>query len=161
MSASGKRIEILLVEDNECDIELTRHFFQTAKVHNHLHVVPNGEEALDFIFHRGLYSDSSTPDIVLMDVNLPKKSGFDILRVIRSTPATSKMPVLLLSGADPTAHAHHIPDMGTFSFIAKPLTFFSFFMALQSLEEFWLGLVTLSNDELTDDHVPQKRTGKM
>ena len=92
-----QQIEILLVEDNPGDVELTREALEMAKVANRLHVVDDGADAVDFLFRRGRYADAPRPDIILLDLNLPKKDGRQVLSEIKAEPSLAQIPVVVLT----------------------------------------------------------------
>lgn len=135
--------EILLVEDNSGDIELTRIAFSKARVANRLHVVKNGEAALDYVFQRPPYTTEPHPDIILLDINLPKMNGIEVLQAIKNHPDTRAIPVVMLTSSeadrDIAASYAHFAN----SYITKPVEVEEFFHTIKQFENFWLTVVTL------------------
>jgi two-component system, chemotaxis family, response regulator Rcp1 len=142
-SEHGKAINILLVEDNEPDVVLTREAFREAKISNSLFVVEDGAEAMHFLYRRGKYSEMPRPDLILLDLNLPKKDGRAVLAEIKSDPELTSIPVVILTTSSDekdvirayTAHAN--------CYIIKPVDFLQFMGIVRSIEGFWLTVVRL------------------
>ncbi len=134
---------ILLIEDNLGDAKLTAKALSRAKIKNNLHVVDDGNKAMDFFYQRGEYQDAPRPDLVLLDLNLPKKDGREILQEIKADPKLLKIPVLVLSTS------HSIEDIDTSyglhanSYIKKPVDFPGFMEVIHSIDTYWLGTVRL------------------
>mgnify|MGYP003631552345 CR=1 FL=1 len=142
-----KTAHILLVEDNPGDIILTTEALNDRKFINKVTVVKNGADALDFLFKRGKYPNAETPDLVLLDINLPLKNGHEVLQEIKTHKDTQKIPVIILStSSDPRdidkAYAQHVN-----CFVSKPLDINEFIAAISKIETFWLQLVTLPGKE--------------
>ncbi|AHG92591.1 response regulator receiver (plasmid) [Gemmatirosa kalamazoonensis] len=136
-------IEILLVEDNPGDVELTREALHESKLHIDLHVVDDGDEALAFLRHEGAYREAPRPDLILLDLNLPRTDGRAVLREVKSDPALRPIPVVVLtsSGADrdiAQAYALHAN-----CFVTKPIGLDQFLTIVRSIEQFWLTIVKL------------------
>ena len=139
----GRPAEILLVEDNPGDVELTREALGDSKVSNNLHVVRDGVEAMQFLRRQGAYASSVRPDLILLDLNLPKKDGREVLADIKADEDLRIIPVVVLttSKADEDilrSYQHHVN-----SYIAKPLDFAGFIKVVQSIENFWFSVVVL------------------
>lgn len=136
-------IEILLVEDNPGDVELTREAFAEGKVHNRLHVVGDGVEAMRFLRQEEPYAQSPRPDIILLDLNLPKKSGLEVLAELKADPDLRKIPVVILT----TSRAEEDIVRSYYNhancYITKPVDFEQFMKVVRSLEDFWLAVVRL------------------
>ena len=135
--------EILLVEDNPDDVELTRLAFEEANVANHLIVVRDGAEALDYIFARGRYASrdaSALPSIVLLDLNLPKLDGREVLQAIRAHPATRDLPVIVLTTSAEPFDVEASYALGVNSYIQKPVDFEQFVWAVRQVGLYWLVL---------------------
>lgn len=135
--------EILLVEDNPDDVELTRIAFEEAKVANMLHVVSDGAEALDYLFARGKHADrdaAALPSLVLLDLNLPKVDGREVLQAIRSNPATHKLPVVVLTTSAEPFDVEATYALGVNSYIRKPVDFEQFVWAVKQVGLYWLVL---------------------
>lgn len=132
---------ILLVEDNPSDIGLTRRAFETNRIHNELVVVEDGQEALDYLFCEGAHSGRAGDDppvLVLLDLKLPKVEGLEVLRRMRDDPRTRRIPVVILTSS---AEEHDIAsgyDLGTNSYIRKPVDFQSFVEIIRQLGMYWL-----------------------
>lgn len=140
-------VHILLVEDNEGDILLTREALAEGKVVNTITVVRNGRDAIDFLFQRGAYEDVSPPDLVLLDVNLPLKSGHEVLQAIKESEQTRHIPVIMLTTSSSErdiklSYEHHAN-----CYITKPVDVEQFLSAVGSIEEFWFNLVRLPGDQ--------------
>lgn len=139
----SRMIEILLVEDNPGDARLTIEAFKDGKVTNNLAVVPDGVEALAYLRREGRYADVRTPDLILLDLNLPRKDGREVLAAIKEDPALMAIPVIVLttsSSQDDVARAygHHAN-----CYITKPVNLDQFLRVINSIEDFWLSLVRL------------------
>ena len=135
--------EILLVEDNPDDVELTRIAFDEAKVANRLMVVRDGAEALDYIFARGAYSSrdpDDLPSIVLLDLNLPKVDGREVLQAIRENPTTRSLPVVVLTTSAEPFDVEASYALGVNSYIQKPVDFERFVWAVKQVGLYWLVL---------------------
>lgn len=140
-----KSAHILLVEDNEGDILLTTEALEDRKIINKISVVKNGREALDFLLQKGKYQNQEGPDLILLDVNLPKKNGHEVLQIIKSDETTMKIPVIMLTTSSSEqdinlSYRHHAN-----CYITKPVEMESFLEAIYTIEDFWLQLVKLPN----------------
>ena len=135
--------EILLVEDNPDDVELTRIAFKEAKVANQLVVASDGAEALDYLFARGRYADRNPddlPSIVLLDLNLPKVDGREVLQAIRASEKTRSLPVVVLTTSTEPFDVEASYALGVNSYIQKPVDFERFVWAVQQVGLYWLVL---------------------
>lgn len=136
-------INILLVEDNPGDIRLTKEVLKEGKIKNNLSVVMDGEEALFFLNKQGKHKSAITPDIILLDLNLPKKDGREVLAEIKSDPELMCIPVIVLTTSEAeqdilNMYAHHAN-----CYITKPVDFNQFISVVRSIEDFWLTIVKL------------------
>jgi len=136
-------IDILLVEDNPGDIRLTKEVLKEGKIKNMLSVVNDGEEAIDFLKKNGKYKDAISPDLILLDLNLPKKNGREVLIQIKSDPELSSIPVIILTTSDAendiiSTYASHAN-----CYITKPVDFNQFINVIRVIEDFWLTIVKL------------------
>jgi two-component system response regulator len=132
---------ILLVEDNPDDVELTLRAFEKSKVASQVVVATNGEEALDYLFATGTYvgrDPKSMPEVVLLDLNLPKVDGFEVLRRIRSDPRTRRLPVVILTSSKEERDVIASYDLGANSYVRKSVDFAKFAVAAQQLGLYWL-----------------------
>jgi CheY-like chemotaxis protein len=143
MKIIGKPVEILLVEDNECDIGLIEKVLRETKIRNNLHIVKDGEEAIRFIHHEGKFSGFKTPDIILLDLNLPKKDGCEVLRDIKGDRNLQRIPVLVLTASDAETDILKAYDLHANAYITKPLEFDQFINVVKSIANFWLEVANL------------------
>jgi two-component system response regulator len=134
---------ILLVEDNEDDIELTLRAFERSRVTNEIVVVRDGAEAIDYLFASGAYAmrdPNAQPEIVLLDLKLPKLDGLDVLRRIRADERTRRLPVVVLTSSNEDKDIISSYDLGANSFVQKPVDFAQFIEAARQLGLYWLVL---------------------
>lgn len=139
----SKMIEILMVEDNPADVRLTQEAFKDAKMLNHMNVVEDGEAAMEFLRREGRYADAPRPDLVLLDLNLPKKDGREVLEEIKDDPELRRIPVVVLttSGDEKDilrAYDHHVN-----AYVTKPVDLDNFMKIVELVEDFWLTVVKL------------------
>ncbi len=132
-----RAIEILLVEDNEGDILLTTEALEECTVANHLNVVRNGKEALNYLYKVGRYSDSILPDLILLDINLPLKSGHEVLSVIKADKGLMHIPVIMLTTSSSEADISKSYNQGANCYIVKPLNAEEFTTVVSSIDNFW------------------------
>ena len=138
-----KEIEILLVEDNPGDVRLTQEAFKTGKVHNTLHVVWDGEEAMAFLNREGDYKDAPRPDIILLDLNLPKKDGREVLKDIKSDENLKNIPVVVLTTSSAEEDILKSYNLHANCYITKPVDPDKFLTIVHYIEDFWLSIVKL------------------
>jgi CheY-like chemotaxis protein len=138
-------IEILLVEDNPGDVDLTKEALADAKVGNRLHVVDDGAKAIDFLLRNGVYTDAPRPDIILLDLNLPKKDGRQVLAEIKAEPTIQEIPVVILTTSQAEEDILRSYQLHANCYITKPVDFKQFMKVIRSVEEFWLTVVKLPN----------------
>lgn len=141
---SMKLAHILLVEDNEGDILLTKEAFEESKIKTEISVVRNGQEAVDFIFAKGDFKDAKRPDLILLDINIPIFNGHEVLRQIKQDPMLKKIPVIMLTTSSSEKDIDQAYENHSNSYIQKPLEMEEFIKAIMKIEEFWLQLTTLS-----------------
>jgi two-component system, chemotaxis family, response regulator Rcp1 len=136
-----KTAEILLVEDNITDIKLIEEALREYKVNNNLYTVRDGIEALDFLYRKGKYEKAIRPDLIILDLNLPKKDGIEVLEEIKSDEELKRIPVVILStsGAEPDIMRTY--NLHANCYIQKPLGFNDFIEVVKSIEHFWLTAV--------------------
>lgn len=139
-------IHILLVEDNPGDIRLTKEVLKEGKIRNDLSVVMDGEEALLFLKKTGKYKDVKTPDIILLDLNLPKKDGRQVLAEIKSDPVLMLIPVIVLTTSSAEKDIMNMYAIHANCYITKPVDFDQFINVVRSIENFWLSIVKLPHN---------------
>ena len=143
MKILGKPVEILLVEDNKGDVGLIEEVFEEAKIRNNLHVAEDGEEAMLYLHGEGKFSGSPRPDIILLDLNLPKKDGREVLREIKEDDNLQNIPVVVLTTSNAEKDILRAYDLHANAYITKPLDFDQFIKVVESIENFWLEIVKL------------------
>jgi len=140
---NGEPIEILLVEDNPGDVRLTQEALKGGKVSNNLHVVEDGEQAMAFLRRKGNYAGSVRPDLILLDLNLPKKDGREVLREIKSDNDLKRIPVVILTTSSAEEDIFKTYSDYANCYITKPIGFDQFISVVRSIENFWLTVVKL------------------
>ncbi|HUJ18944.1 MAG TPA: response regulator [Nitrospirota bacterium] len=138
-----KDIDVLLVEDDAGDVELTREGLAAAKLIVNLHVVDDGVKALKFLRREHPYSDVPRPDVVLLDLNMPKKDGREVLKEIKDDKNLHSIPVVILTTSDADADIVKCYDLGANCYITKPVGFDAFIKVVNTLEEFWFTVVKM------------------
>ena len=139
----GRPVEILLVEDNPGDVRLTREALKDAKVINNLHVAEDGVEALDFLKRQGKHVKAIRPDLVLLDLNLPRKDGREVLGEIKADPALRQIPVVILTTSKAEEDILKTYDLHANCYITKPVDLEGFIEVISAIEDFWLSIVKL------------------
>jgi len=139
----SKPVEILLVEDNEGDVGLIEEVFEEAKIKNNLHVAEDGEEAILYLHCEGKFSGSPRPDIILLDLNLPKKDGREVLKEIKEDDNLKNIPVVILTTSNAENDILVAYDLHANAYVTKPLNFDQFIKVVGSIENFWLEIVNL------------------
>lgn len=139
----SRPIEVLLVEDNPGDVRLTREALKEGKVHNNLHVAPDGVEALAFLRREGRYADAVRPDLILLDLNLPRKGGREVLEEIKGDPALRHIPVVILTSSQAEQDIARAYDLHANCYISKPVDLDQFITVVRSIEDFWFTVVKL------------------
>ncbi len=139
----ARLIEILLVEDNPGDARLTLEAMRTAKMANTMHVVEDGVQAMEFLRRQGRYSEASRPDLILLDLNLPKKDGRAVLAEVKADPDLKRIPVVVLTTSRAEEDVLRAYDMHANAFVSKPVDLEQFMKIVASIDEFWLHVVTL------------------
>ncbi|MHA2295425.1 MAG: response regulator [Candidatus Hodarchaeales archaeon] len=136
-------INILLVEDNPGDVRLTQEALNESKLGNDLHVVKDGVEALAFLRREGVYSDVPRPDLILLDLNLPKKDGREVLEVIKEDDNLRSIPVVVLTASKAEEDVLKTYNLHANCYITKPIDFTQFTKVVSSIKEFWFTIVKL------------------
>lgn len=143
--AAFQDLEILLVEDNEGDITLTIEAFKEAKIRNNIRVVRDGEEALAYLRKQGVYENALAPDIILLDINLPKIDGKEVLSVMKKDPALKAIPVIMLTTSSADSDVKDSYDNHANCYVIKPVDLNKFMEVIRSIEEYWVSIVKLPN----------------
>lgn len=143
MATPADLLQILLVEDSLPDIELTLEALESAKMANQVVVVRDGQEAVDYLHRRGAHADAVRPDLVILDLNLPKRSGQEVLADVKADPDLRRIPVAVLTTSAAEADVVRTYDLGANCYLTKPVDVEQFLNVVQSIEDFWLGLVRL------------------
>ena len=138
-----KPIEILLVEDNPGDVDLARDALENSKIHNTLHVVGDGEEAMAFLRQSGKFKDAPRPDIVLLDLNLPKKDGREVLAEIKADEELKRIPVVILTTSRAEEDVLKTYNLHANCYITKPIDLTQFVKVVKAIEDFWFTIVRL------------------
>jgi CheY-like chemotaxis protein len=142
MKIIGKPMEILLVEDNKGDVGLIEEVFEEAKIKNNLHVAEDGEEAMLFLHNEGKFSSSPRPDIILLDLNLPKKDGREALKEIKEESLKS-IPVVILTTSEAEKDILNAYELHANAYVNKPIDFDQFINVVESIASFWIEIVKL------------------
>ncbi len=145
MSGRGasQAIEVLLVEDNPGDVRLTREALRDGKVHNNLSVAPDGVEALAFLRREGKYADAPRPDLILLDLNLPKKDGREVLEEVKADPSLRNIPVVILTSSEAERDIAQAYALHANCYVTKPVDLDQFIHVVRSIEDFWFTIVKL------------------
>jgi CheY-like chemotaxis protein len=142
-STRGSPVEILLVEDNPGDVRLTREALKEGKVYSNLHWAKDGVEALEFLRHEGRFADVPRPDIILLDLNLPKKDGREVLSEIKNDEDLKRIPVVILTTSKAEEDVLRSYQLHANCYVTKPVDLEKFIVVVQSIDRFWLTVVTL------------------
>ena len=145
MGPKSQPIEILLVEDNPADVRLTVEALREGKVLNNLHVAKDGIEALDFLHQRGDYQSAVRPDLILLDLNLPRLSGQEVLQQIKTDDSLMCIPVIVLTTSEAEEDILSSYGLHANCYICKPVGLEKFLEVVKTIEDFWLTIVTLPN----------------
>jgi CheY-like chemotaxis protein len=144
-NGSVRPIDILLVEDNPGDVDLAREALGMGKLHNTLHVVQDGVAAMDFLRKTGKYVNSPRPDLMILDLNLPKKDGRQVLAEIKEDDSLKRIPVIILTSSRAEEDILKTYNLHANCYITKPMDIKQFLHVVQAIEEFWLCIVVLPN----------------
>jgi two-component system response regulator len=148
MDSMNKRIiDILLVEDNPGDIGLTREAFRNCDKHIKLHVAEDGEKAMAFLYKQGKYKECPRPDLILLDLNLPKKDGREVLAEIKQDQRLKRIPVVVLTTSEADEDIIRTYDLHANCYLTKPVDLDKFLDLAQSLRNFWFGFVQLLSEK--------------
>jgi len=144
--SNGRLVEILLVEDNPGDVRLTKEAMKEGKIRNNLSVASDGVEAMAFLRREGKYADAPRPDVVLLDLNLPKKDGRSVLKEIKEDPNLRRIPVVILTSSKADEDVLNSYDLHANCYITKPGDLEQFIEVVKSVEDFWLQIVKLPKE---------------
>jgi CheY-like chemotaxis protein len=139
-------MEILLVEDNPGDVLLTREALQEGKVSNNLHCVRDGIEALAFLNRKNPFADAPRPDVIFLDLNLPRKNGYEVLSIIKSDSNLRRIPVVILTSSKAEKDVLYSYDQHANCFITKPVDLEKFMSVVQTIDHFWVKIATLPDN---------------
>lgn len=142
----GRPAEFLLVEDNPGDVRLTREALKESKLRNRLNIVGDGVEALAFLRREGKYASAPRPDLVLLDLNLPRKDGREVLAEIKADPALKRIPVVIITSSEAEQDVLASYDLHVNCYVSKPVDLEQFIKVVRSIETFWLTIVKLPSD---------------
>lgn len=145
LSGAVEPIRLLLVEDDPGDVLITREALEQSKLIHHLDVVENGEEAMAFLRHEGQFADSTSPHLVLLDLNLPRKDGKEVLAEVKGDPALSHIPVIVLTTSEAETDVIDTYQLHANAFITKPVDFERFHDVVRRIDDFFLTVVRLPN----------------
>ncbi len=134
MTENDRPLRILLVEDNPIDVLMTRRALETWEIQNNLHVVEDGQEAVDFLYRRGTYSEAERPDLILLDLNLPKKSGIEVLSEINQNTDLSTITVIVVTTSAVEADLEMCNELGATLCITKPLDFEEYVATIKGIQ---------------------------
>ncbi len=138
-----RAVEILLVEDSPADIALTREALEDSKLHNNLYVVTDGEEAMAFLHNEGKYASMPKPDLILLDLNLPKKNGLEVLKEVKEEDSLRLIPVVIMTVSKDEKDIVESYRLHANCYIRKPVKFGEFIEIVKTIEDFWFSIVTL------------------
>ncbi len=143
MGNNGKLAEILLVEDNEGDIELAKEAFEETKLRNNLHIARDGDEALDFLFNLNGYEDAPMPDLVLLDLNLPKTDGREVLEKVKADRRLRNIPIVIMTSSRADKDVLESYNLHANCYIVKPVDVSNFMEIVSQIRNFWIDIVCL------------------
>lgn len=141
----AKAVEILLVEDNPGDVRLTQEILKGSKINNNLNIVMDGVEAMEYLKRSGKFKKAVLPDIILLDLNLPKKNGKEVLMEVKTDPELKRIPVVVLTTSVAEQDILRAYDLHANCYITKPIDLDQFITVVKLIEDFWLTIVKLPN----------------
>lgn len=139
---AGQPVEILLVEDNPGDVELTRQGLKEGKIHNNLHVARDGEEALAFLRRQGTHVQAPRPDLILLDLNMPRKDGRQVLAEIKADASLRTIPIVVLTSSSAEEDIVKSYDLQASCYVIKPLSFDRYVQIVKCIEHLWFSIVS-------------------
>ena len=141
--SDSRPVEILLVEDSPSDAALTREALEKGKIANNLNCVGDGVEALEYLNRQGKFANAKRPDLIMLDLNMPRKDGKEVLKELKSDPSLKTIPVIVLTTSRAEQDVLQSYQLSANCYITKPVDFKSFIDVVKSIEQFWLSVVTL------------------
>jgi CheY-like chemotaxis protein len=142
-SLPGRQIEVLLVEDDPGDVLMTREAFEDYKLNNQLHVANDGVEAMEFLRREGAHTDAPRPDLVLLDLNLPRMDGREVLQAIKSDPELASIPVVVLTTSEAEEDVLRSYSLHANAYVTKPVDFDRFIQVVRQIDDFFITVVRL------------------
>ena len=142
-TAQARPIEVLLVEDDPGDVLMTQEAFKDYKVANNLNVVTNGEDAISYLRKQGSFAEARTPDLVLLDLNLPRRDGREVLREIKGDADLRRIPIVILTTSDAEDDVLGSYDLHANAYVRKPVDFEQFVTAVRAIDDFFISVVRL------------------
>jgi len=139
-------IEILLVEDNPGDVRLTQEILKEGNIHSHLNVVDDGEKAIAFLLRSGSYIHAPDPNLILLDLNLPRRGGLEVLEVVKTSDHLKHIPVIVFTTSQAEEDVMRAYNLHANCFITKPIDLEQFTQRVKSIEDFWLDMVQLPSE---------------
>lgn len=140
---AGRPVEILLVEDNPGDVRLTREALREGKIRNRLHIVSDGVEAIAFLKQQGIHADAPRPDVILLDLNLPRKDGREVLAEIKDDERLRRIPVVVMTTSSAEQDILSAYNLHANCYVTKPVDFDQFIEVVRSIQDFWFTIVRL------------------
>jgi two-component system, chemotaxis family, response regulator Rcp1 len=144
--SDARPVEILLVEDSPSDAALTREALEKGKIANNLNCVGDGVEALEYLHRQGKFAKAKRPDLIMLDLNMPRKDGKEVLKELKSDPSLKTIPVIVLTTSHAEQDILQSYQLSANCYITKPVDFKSFIDVVNSIEQFWLSVVTLPSN---------------
>jgi CheY-like chemotaxis protein len=155
MKKNGKSITLLMADDDPDDRMLARDALTQARLANELHFVEDGEELMDYLYHRGKYvnlADSPRPGVILLDLNMPRKDGREALKEIKADPDLRQVPIVVLTTSKSEEDIYRTYDLGASSYITKPVTFEGLVEVMKGLKKYWFEIVDLPANGVENGH---------
>ncbi len=144
---SDSLAHILIIEDNPGDVDLIKYSFKKNKIINTYDVISDGQDAVDFVFKREPFENAKTPDLIILDINLPRKSGLEILSEIKSSPKTKRIPVIILTTSKSDEDIFKAYDQFVNAYLVKPVGLDSFVEVVGTIDNFWLSIVKFPKEK--------------
>ena len=146
MTVADKPVEILLAEDNPGDVMLVKKALKQGKIANNLHVTTDGVDALNFLREEGEYEDTPRPDLILLDLNMPRKDGKEVLKELQADEELCRIPVVVLTSSESEEDIARSYELNANAYLTKPVEFDGFIEIVEQLENFWFQVVKLPEE---------------